>query len=311
MILMTSERTPRRSRRRLSAALGLACMLFLSSCAAGGGPGGGGDASGSDDDGPAKFDDKSTMATIQKRGNLIVGITYDGSSFAYKDPATGSPAGFDVELARAIAKVIFGSQIDGKVQFIELDNRDRERALQQNRVDIALGRYQITVARKRFVDFAGPYFTSYQQVLRESGNDSPIRNLSDLAGKKVCTIRGSTDVEALKAAAPGVDASMVKDNGAQCANELQGGTVTAIVADHIEILPIVSRLSQSAKSYEPIEAHFDLTPYGIGVPKDQTDMRRFLNDLQENQIHQKWDDIYSATVNGSTTEDQQPAVDRY
>jgi len=320
MILMShddpSSPAPRRRWRRLSAvAAALICGVLLSGCAGGvgGGASGGGSGSGGGDDTneeqPGKFDNGSTMAMIQKRGKLIVGIRSDAAPFSSKNPSTGSFVGFDVEIAKRIAVAIFGSQIEGKVDFIELDSRDRERALQQSKVDIAMGRYEITVARKRFVDFAGPYYVAHQEVVARQSETDPITNLLDLNRFRVCTVRASTDVDALKAQAPTTDASMVQDSVTLCATQMQSGAVAAIAADHVDLLS-VERQFRNTQAYAVVSPMYDPQPYGIGVPKDETDMRKFLNDTLEKKVSDKWADLYAQTI-GSDGRDEQPPVDRY
>lgn len=41
---------------------------------------------------------------IKKRGKLVVGVKNDTNLFGLKDPATGKVEGFDVDIAKALAK---------------------------------------------------------------------------------------------------------------------------------------------------------------------------------------------------------------
>ncbi len=50
----------------------------------------------------------STMAAIAERGRLIVGVDQNTYLFGSRNPATGQLEGFDIDVAREIARGIFG-----------------------------------------------------------------------------------------------------------------------------------------------------------------------------------------------------------
>lgn len=49
------------------------------------------------------------MATIRKRGRLIVGLDIGSNLFSFRDPITGEITGFDVDIAGEVARDIFGT----------------------------------------------------------------------------------------------------------------------------------------------------------------------------------------------------------
>lgn len=286
--------------------------LLLSSCSSGGGDGGTSlnptKKLGRDEEAPGEFDDDSTMAAIQKRGKLLVGLPLDEPQFSYRNPLTGAIEGFDVEIAKQIATGIFGTQLENRLQFIELDPRDRELQLEGRKVDIAMGRYEISVNRKKFVDFAGPYYIAHQAALvsqRRTTNQAEIASLLDLAGKKVCVVQGSTDLDALQREAPGADASTVRSTVQECGVLLKANAVVAIAADYVDLQPVlVDRNVALLKQYAPL-------PYGVGVHKGTDDLRQFINDRLDNQVAEVWSDLYQRTVGNTGAREEQPPTDRY
>ena len=52
----------------------------------------------------------STMAKILSRGRLIVGVDQNTYLFGFRNPATGEIEGFDIDIAREVAKAIFGDR---------------------------------------------------------------------------------------------------------------------------------------------------------------------------------------------------------
>ena len=119
---------------------------------------------------PAKiFEGDSTMAKVQQRGELRVGIKFDAPLFGLKDPRTDNIQGFDAEMGRLIAKDLLGSP--DRVKFIETSSKNRELFLNQNRVDVVLATYSITPERERVVDFAGPYYEAGKALLIRKGGE--------------------------------------------------------------------------------------------------------------------------------------------
>jgi len=284
----------------------LACSLALSACGASAGSGGEVGTPREDKDGPGKFADGSTMKMIQDRGKLVVGVNFNAPPFAYKDPNTGTAAGFDIEITKIIAQGIFGKNIEGKVDWVSLDARDRELALEENKVDLAIGRYAITVARKRLVDFAGPYYMAHQTFVTLQDDDE-IQSISGLNGKKVCVVRGSTDVAAFKAAAPSADTSMILTTPAECGAQLSKKAVRAVAADHVDLIPMIKSAEGQLNVFSNV---YGAEPYGVGVHKGTSDLRTYVNDRLE-FAQDSWDDIYSRTVGDSESSATPPAIDRY
>lgn len=293
-------------------AVALVCCLALAACGSGGGNTKTNPITGENgnkkEESAGKFEKGSSMETIQQRGKLIVGVPTDLPPFVSNNPSTGSIEGFDVDIARLMASGIFGAQLEGKVEFVEIDSRDRELMLEQKRIDIALGRYEVTVPRKRFVDFAGPYFAARQVAVFDRTNRSQerIQRVSDLAGRKLCTVRGSTNIAEVAKVLPTSDISMVKSTVSECGAELAAGSVAAVVADHTDLLSLTK---QDGSRYQRLELNTPVAPYGIGVSKERTDLRSYLNDrLALVEKDRRWQDSYERWIDD---DDQPPSIERY
>ena len=79
-----------------------------------------------------------------------------------------------------------------KVNFVESVSANREPFIQQDKVDFVVATYTINDKRKEVVDFAGPYYEAGQDIMVAKGNPEGIAGPEDLAGKKVCSVTGST-----------------------------------------------------------------------------------------------------------------------
>ncbi len=67
------------------------------------------------------------VAAVRRRGEIVVGLRRGGSPFAWRDPATGEWRGLEVEIARALARRLFGDP--SRVRFLALDLRWRAGAV--------------------------------------------------------------------------------------------------------------------------------------------------------------------------------------
>jgi glutamate transport system substrate-binding protein len=251
------------------------------------------------------------MDAIQKRGKLVVGTKFDQPLFGLKDPTTGKVEGFDTDIAREMAKGIFGaiSNIDSKVDFVETVSKNREPYIQDGKVDIVVATYTINGTRKQVVDFAGPYFLAHEDIMVKK-TDNTIKSVTDLNGKKVCSVQGSTSIKNLMTKAPQADTSITFDVYSKCAEALGDGRVVAVVTDNAILAGLVS---QSNGTFKVVNAPFSDEPYGIGLKKGDAAFRTFLNDrLQTIEQDGTWKKLFTATVGTVGVEIPTPPVpDRY
>jgi len=253
----------------------------------------------------------STMANIQARGKLNVGTKFDQPGFGLKNPTTGQVEGFDVEIAKLMAVGIFGGSLadaGSKINFTEAVSAVRETVIENGSVDIVVATYTINDARKQRVSFAGPYYIAHQDIMVKK-DDTSIKSVNDLNGKKVCTVAGSTSEKNVKAKAPSVDLTLLPTYS-QCAELLTDGRVVAVTTD----APILAGLVQrSNDTFKLVNAPFSDEPYGIGLKRDDQAFRDFLNDrLDDIYKNGEWTTAYKDTLGkmGLPTAEP-PKVDRY
>ncbi|NLG56285.1 MAG: transporter substrate-binding domain-containing protein, partial [Rhodococcus sp.] len=93
-----------------------------------------------------------TIDAIRARGRLIVGLDTGSNLMSFRDPSTGQISGFDVDIAREVARDLFGDP--DRLDFRILTSADRLRALQEGSVDIVAKTMSITCERRRSVEFS-------------------------------------------------------------------------------------------------------------------------------------------------------------
>ncbi len=261
--------------------------------------------------GKPTFPAGSTMANLQAKGKMTVGVKYDQPGFGQRNPTTGQIEGFDVEIAKLMAVGIFGGTVAdaaNKITFTEAQSANREPFIQNGTVDMVIATYTINDTRKQVVDFAGPYFITHQDIMVKS-TDNSIKSVNDLNGKKVCSAAGSTSASNVKAKAPQVDLTLFGAYS-DCAAALGDGRVVAVTTD----APILAGLVQASNgAYKLVKAPFSDEPYGIGMKKGDDVFRNFLNDRLE-AIYKsgEWASAFSRTLGAIGLDTPTPPpVDRY
>jgi glutamate transport system substrate-binding protein len=265
-----------------------------------------------DDDGGSGGDVKkrdfaagSTMKRLQDAKKVKVGTKFDQPLFGLKG-VSGKPEGFDVEIAKIIANEL-GIPESG-IEFVESISKNREDYIINGTVDFVAATYTINDERKQKVGFAGPYYVAGQDILVKKDNTT-ITGKDSLAGKKVCSVTASTPAKRVKEQVPTADLKLL-GTYQECIEALRNGQVEAVTTDNVILAGFVS---QSPGEFKLIGQPFSTEPYGIGVKKDDTDFRNFINDvLTAAYADGRYKAAYDKTV-GAVIKDMPtpPAVDRY
>jgi glutamate transport system substrate-binding protein len=289
-------------RRRATGVVGIALALMLALAACGGDDGGDG---GQANEG-ASFAEGTTMARLKDAGKVTVGTKFDQPLFGLKN-LEGKPEGFDVEIGKLIAGEL--GVAEDKITWVESVSANREPFIQQDKVDFVVATYTINDKRKEVVDFAGPYYEAGQDIMVAKGNPEGIGGPDDLAGKKVCSVTGSTPAENIRTNYPDADLTEF-DVYSKCAEALKNGQVQAVTTDNVILLGLIS---QDEESFELVGEPFTKEPYGIGLKKGDTEFRNFINDtLQKAYDDGRWLAAWDATAGKVAPEKPTPpTIDRY
>ncbi|MFC0526834.1 glutamate ABC transporter substrate-binding protein [Phytohabitans kaempferiae] len=244
----------------------------------------------------------STMARIQRAGRLVVGVDQNNYRFGYRDSKTGNLVGFEIDLARELARAIFGSP--DKVLFRTITTADREAAIQEGRVDIVIRSMTMNCDRWERIAFSTEYFSAGQAIL--VAGDSPINGIEDLAGKKVCAATGSTSIRNIAAKAP--DALPVSASDAlDCLVLLQQLQVEAVSTDDA----ILAGFAEQDKGTKILPERFTEEPYGMAMKQGATDLVRFVNGvLDQLRSNGTWTRVYETWLS-SLGDTPPPPAPRY
>ncbi|MFE6623343.1 ABC transporter substrate-binding protein [Streptomyces sp. NPDC057740] len=231
-----------RTRLRGAAALALLPLLALTACGSGDGDG---TAAVGAQGSPAPTDDPVAAvhkvgsvaallpADVREAGTLRVGSSVAGPPSAYYPNGTDKePAGLDIDLADAVAKVLG----------VRLERQDASfetilPALDSGKYDVGTGNFGVTSERLKTIDFA-TYIDDGQGFAVKKGNTTlkkKVTDLTELCGLTIGTGAGTT-FEATLTAHKGVcDKAGKKPYDVKVYSE-NGATLTALQQGRIDVI---------------------------------------------------------------------------
>jgi putative glutamine transport system substrate-binding protein len=233
-----------------------------------------------------QFEPGTTMAELQDKGEIKIGVKYDVPPFGYLNPRTGRVEGFDVDLGKAIAE-----KLGVEPKFVEATSDDRIPLLRAGKIDLILSTMTITRERDREIDFSEPYYIAHGRVL--APRNSRISGIEDLGhGDRVCTARGSTYADTLRNDAPDAHLRLVRSYS-ECLELLQSKAVDAISTDDVILTGMIAQ-DDSLRLVGP-----DITtePYGAGIKDGDTEFKQFVDEaIAEFKTDGRWDHAYQKWV---------------
>ncbi|MGU3369797.1 glutamine ABC transporter substrate-binding protein GlnH [Bacillus mycoides] len=225
---------------------------------------------------------------IKKRGKLVVGVKNDTNLFGLKNPSTGQVEGFDVDVAKALAKKILGDE--KKLELKEVTSKTRIPMLKNGDIDAIIATMTITEERKKEVDFSDVYFKAGQSLLVKKGSN--IKSIDDIKqGVKVLAVKGSTSTNNIRQKSP--EATVLEfENYSEAFTALKAGKGDVLTTDNA----ILYGMAKQDANYEVVGKIFTDEPYGIAVQKGADDLTKEINNLlkdmktsgEYDKLYEKW-----------------------
>ena len=214
----------------------------------------------------------SKLNEVLKRGTVIVGTGSTNPPWHFEDEK-GDLQGFDIEMARLLAKGLFDDS--GKVKFVRQASDARVPNLQTGQVDIVFQFMTVTAQRAQLVDFSIPYYREGVGTLLR--RNSPHAGALDLArsGKKVkVSILQNVYAEALVRTAIPQAEVMQFDSVANAVLALDSGRVEAAAIDDSTVRWLAR---QSPDKYKSGNYGWSPQTYAAGVRQGDPVWLNFVN----------------------------------
>ncbi|HWT82019.1 MAG TPA: transporter substrate-binding domain-containing protein [Candidatus Methylomirabilis sp.] len=224
-----------------------------------------------------------TLEAVKARGTLIVGVREDFPPLGYLD-ANGKPTGFEVDLARYLARQLLGDE--GKLQLVPVRAGNRLTSIVSTSADMLIAAVTVTEDRTSVYTFSTPYFLSGTLLLVP--RNSSIQDLRDVSGKRLAVLEGSVQEGGLEPIAP--EAIRVKFwTAAEAVAALRAGRVDAFAEDDVLVLAL-------AKQYPGLVAvgkPFQPNPLAIAMRKGDGELRDWVNDqLRKAKVDGTYDTLW-------------------
>ena len=173
--------------------------------------------------------EKSKLDEVLARGKVIVGISSESPPFGFVDEK-GELTGFDIDIARLIAKGLFGSGDPKHVEFVKQSSAARWENVNSGKVDFGIHVATILPDRIARVAFTRGYIDSSIVVIVKA--DSKFKTFADLDSDRITTAILSTPVQAARAKQffPKAKTTTLDSIGAQF-TAVKGGRVDAAQLD--------------------------------------------------------------------------------
>ena len=236
---------------------------------------------------------KSTIETILKRGQLLVGMETGYQPFEMQDEK-GNIVGFDVDMAYEMGKAIFGEGGEKKVKLINTAWEGIIPALMTNKFDIIMSGMTILQSRNLKVNFCEPYYYIGQCLLINKKNADKYKSYKDLNKKGVVITSklGVTGAFTAEKLMPNAELRLFKtegEGGLQVAN----GIADAFIYDEPQVRVFAAKYKDTTVGlFEPITYE----PLAWAIRKGDPDFLNWLNnflrqvrgDGRWDQLKQKW-----------------------
>jgi len=223
---------------------------------------------------------QGTLERITKRGELRIGYRKDARPLSFEE--NGQASGYMVDVCRRIADGVKEHLhlADLKVRYVPVTAENRFDAVAKGDVDIECGTTTITMSRQERVDFSLMTFVTGGAILCRA--DRKIGPLTELAGKTVAVVRGTTTADSLRAFLSKnlIDARLVqvadRDDGMA---RLRRGDVDGFASDQVVLIGEARALLDKDKSlsFSFADDLFSYEPIALMVRRNDGDFRLVVN----------------------------------
>jgi polar amino acid transport system substrate-binding protein len=206
-----------------------------------------------------------TAGLAHAQGNVLR-VGTDATFPPMEFSENGKRTGFDIELVEAIGKTL-----GRPIEWVDIDFKGLIPGLISKRFDMAVSAIYITDERKKVVDFTNPYYAGGLVAMVKE--NSPIRKLADLEGKKVTVQVGTKSVGYLQEHFPKVQRVEVEKNQ-EMFNLVDIGRADAAVTGK----PAAFQYVRTRPGLKVLDEQLTTEEYGMALRKDEPQLTKAVND---------------------------------
>jgi glutamate/aspartate transport system substrate-binding protein len=187
--------------------------------------------------------------------------------------------GFTIDLCKRVVDSI-GRQLNMqglKINWVPVTVQTRFDAVIKGQADMECGSSTVTLSRMKQVDFSSFTFIESTGLLVKAA--SGMRSLSDLSGKRIAVVSGTTNERAIDAQMKQrqLNATIVRvKNSDEGLAIFESGKADAFASDKLLLVGLSSK-AKEPKSLTLLPDDLSLEPYGIVLPRGETALRLAVN----------------------------------
>jgi len=207
-----------------------------------------------------------------------VAYSADSLPFSFNGP-NNEPAGYSIDLCKRVIAQIGRAvgEPELKVRWIAGSVTERLQMVASGRADLECANTTQTVGRLANVDFSNLTFIDGGGLLVKAG--SPINQISDLAGKKVAVLKGTTTEKRLNDTLRFrlVNATVVPiADATEGVAMLDAGSVDAYAGDKIKLVGLAVQAKDPSK-LALVAEDLSFEPYAMALPRNDSPFRLEVN----------------------------------
>jgi glutamate/aspartate transport system substrate-binding protein len=218
------------------------------------------------------------LKRIADAKTITIAYRIDATPFSFVDD-NKEVAGFSIDLCKRVADLI-GSQInvkDLKIKWLPVTSQNRFDAIVKGQADMECGSSTVTLARLKLVDFSSFIFLETTGLMAKAG--SGLRSISDVSGKRIAVIGGTTNERAIneQLKARQLSATVVpfkyRDDAFAA---LEEGRVDAFASDRLLLIGSAIK-AKDPRAFDLLPDQLSFEPYGIVLPRGDANFRLAVN----------------------------------
>jgi polar amino acid transport system substrate-binding protein len=206
---------------------------------------------------------------IKSQGVLRVGVKCDYPPSGFLDEK-GKFAGIEVEMARRIAEIAFGSPEKAELQCVTSEARIP--TLNGKKVDLIIATLGIYPERQKVIDFTAPYAWGASSVVQLK--DGKAKSLADFKGKTISVIKGASQAVWLEKNMPEVQ-TLRLNSVAEALQAMRQGRADGYTGETSVLFSILS--ANKDLTILPDQEIFDVAFIGAGIRKNEPEWKTWLD----------------------------------
>ena len=225
---------------------------------------------------PQKLDGR--LQKIADTKTITIAYRSDATPFSFTDDKQ-QVVGFSIDLCKRVVNLIERQiKVQGlQVKWLPVTVQTRFDAVAKGQADMECGSSTVTLSRLKLVDFSSYIFIESTGLLTKVA--SGLRSLSDMSGKRIAVVSGTTNERAVKAqlARREINATVLPfASRDEAFAALEDGKADAFASDRL-LLVGAGLKARDPKSLHILSEELSFEPYGIVLPRGDADFRLAVN----------------------------------